>query len=433
MASPTYDELVTQLKARVHIIEEFYKAVSTGASSFVTLQDTLAQAAEGDFLDAMLASVASDRASISAILSPGNIKAALAPIFRMLGKHVMAVPETDVDSLFVRFYDYCITNSKNVNSRDITFGSVSSVTGTGNGTIHRCTADDTGNSIESITPEAIIAECVADQNSGAIKHQETFQFRGASPSRDFVLVTGSGAKANINAVSAKDSLRLLSNPSFSQYSGTAAATSTPSDPTAITNWTVSDIADFQADIDVAYRGFDGDSSPTALRFQDNATCSQILADTTRARLNPNVPYFLQVAVYRESNCDGSVILRMGATNRTVAMSSLSNGAWNLVTVTSSPDSTNYLKSFNEDSLDIKFELTSRTTGSLLIDDVIFAPMTNFAGTFYIVVGGSTAFLRDDKLNWTDSETGAVVQYWLYRAGLGYLPSDNSGSETITDP
>lgn len=433
MASPTYDELIAQLKARIHIFEELYKAVSTGASSFVTLEDTLAQAAEGDFIDAMLASVASDRSTLSSILSPGNIKAALAPIFRMLGRHVLAVPETDVDSLFVRFYDYCIANSKSVNSRNITFASVSAVTGTGNGTIHRCTVDDEGYAIESITPEAIIAECVADQNSGAIKHQEVFQFRGASPSRDFVLVTGSGAKANIAAVSAKDSLRLLSNPSFSQYSGTAAAASTPSDPTAITNWTVSAIADFQVDIDTTYRGFDGDTTPTALRFQDNATISQILSDTTRARLNPNVPYFLQVAVYRESNCDGNFIIRMGATNRTVAMSAMSNGAWNLITVTASPSSANYLKTFNEDSLDIKFELTSRTTGSILIDDVIFAPMTNFAGTFYIVVGGATAFLRDDKMNWTDSEAGAVVQYWLYRAGLGYLPSNNAGSETITDP
>ena len=123
------------------------------------------------------------------------------------------------------------------------------------------------------------------------------------------------------------------------------------------------------------------------------------------------------------------------------MSGLSNGAWNVVKL--DLDSDLFYTNFKEDSLDIKFTLGSRTTGTLYIDDLLFGPMTMVDGLWYFLPGGSTSFLEGDVFTWTDSEGGTrgVLQYWLsYRTqlseSLGYafsLPSDNGGSETISDP
>jgi len=88
-----------------------------------------------------------------------------------------------------------------------------------------------------------------------------------------------------------------------------------------------------------------------------------------------------------------------------------------------------------DVLVVELELASRTTGSLVLDDVNIDYWTNLDGLYYAALGGATPFIFNDFFTWTDALTGSegIMQYWWWRGGLGSLPSNNAGGETITDP
>ncbi len=70
--------------------------------------------------------------------------------------------------------------------------------------------------------------------------------------------------------------------------------------------------------------------------------------------------------------------------------------------------------------------------------MIFCPYDLVDGTYWVLRPTATtyaAWLVDDTLVFTDSESSpqdaGKIQYWLFRSGLGYLPTD--ASPTFTDP
>lgn len=60
------------------------------------------------------------------------------------------------------------------------------------------------------------------------------------------------------------------------------------------------------------------------------------------------------------------------------------------------------------------QLSGRTTGSILVDDIIIAPFQFVDGLWVAPVGGSTKWLRYDKYTYTDALYGsdAVIQQWV---------------------
>ena len=436
MASPTWAEIWTQIRNTVKILNELDKFANANSPNWIALEDTLTQSLEGDYAPQLLASLRSRRASISSVMSPASVRAMLSPLIRELGK-VIGAPERNTGALMRRIYDYMIDQApdETLKTRALTYGSPSAAGGnTGNGTILRLTVDEEGHNLEAQHTEAMIAECVSDQNS-TDEHEEVFQLRGVERERDFLQVAGSGVVRLLTAKSARDSARLLGNPSFSQYSGTAASAGSESTPTAITNWTAGTIGNFRMSVDKYHRDFIGDTTPTSVRFTTNDSLTQKIVSERRTRLDVDTPYWLQCAIYRESNCDGNISITMGSVTRTVAMSTLTNSAWNIVTILATANSNCWYKNFKEADLDIKIELASRTTGTIYVDDVLFVPWDFFAGSYVLILpaaAANTTFLLDDKFTWTDSEsTRGIIQYWLWRAGLGYLPS--AASPTIADP
>ncbi len=438
MASPTWAECWTQLRNTVKMLNELDKFCNSNSPNWISLEDTTVQSLEGDYAPQLLSALRAKRASISSILSPESIKAMLIPIIREMGKFIGA-PERDAGALMRRIYDYMIDQSPDdtLNSREITYATPAAAgSNTGNGTIRRLTVDEEGYNMEAQHTEAITAECVADMNS-TDEHEEVWQFRGVEQEKDFLSVAGSGVVRLLKARSARDSAKLLGNPSFSQYSGTAAAAGSESTPTEITNWTAGTIGNFRMSVDIQYRDFISTSASTSVRFTTNDSLSQAIVSERRTRLDPDTPYWLQCAVYRESNCDGNLTISLGSVTRTIAMSTLTNSAWNVVTILTTPNENCWYKNFKEADLDIQIELASRTTGTLYVDDVLLLPWDYFAGSYYLILpaaASNTPWLLDDKFTWTDSEsTRGIIQYWLWRAGLGYLPSATGAAETIADP
>lgn len=442
MSDPTWAEAWAQAKATINQLQKLHLFCNSNSPNWLGLEDTLIQALEGEYIQGVLSGAKADRAALSAILSPQSVARRLTPHLFEIAR-VAGIPERDPAAIMPKLRDYMIANGYSVQERNINFPTITAGGGNvGNGLIRRLVVDKDAKELEGLFMEAKTAICRLDQNQ-VQKHAEVFEFRGVEAEQDYLAVLGSGMSASIAAVNAgaNGSQRFIQNPSFETYTGTAptaGSPSTPSSTTQITGWTLTSAANARVLLDTPspYRGYPGDgvasgTSLYAVRFSDNNKIVQTPGLTVKPTWNPDTPYWMQVAVYRESNCDGNIILRFGNTSRTVAMSGLTNSAWNVVGLTLDDDL--WYQTFKEADLTIEVELASRTTGSCVIDDVIISPFTNVDGSWYIVVGGSTPFLYNDTFTWTDALTGsdAVVQYWWWRAGWGYLPA--SSTPTITDP
>lgn len=426
MASPTIAEVHAQLKAFVDLWYETKKFGDVNAANFVGKQDTLDQALEGDYSAQLAAVAAAMRGDLGGAL--GKVRDGLVPLLRTYGK-VIASPRVDAQGLIDDLYDYMVANAITIKTRALSFGSPSAGgSNVGNGLIFRCTKDDRDYDIESCWAEAKGAKVVADQNSGREKHEELVRFYGAAPGPDVVALAGSGLQVDVPAVSARQSL--LANPSFEKYSGTSAV------PTAITDWNVTSIANFEVDESNYYRSFPGSTlqsgaeGSASLKIKGNDTIYQRLSAARIRSLDPRVPYFFGIAYNRQvGSGDGTLTVHMGT--KTVSVVLAAQTGWNLLYI--GPGDENYLRNFNEDTLDLKIQLASRTTGYVLVDDVIFTPFSRFGagGEFILPLGGSTAWLRDDVYTWTDSETGSKIQEAFRRAFLRYLP--HASSPSVTDP
>ncbi len=437
MASPTWAEVWAPIANAVEILDELDNFCNTNSPNLLGLIDDYVQSLEGDYVTGGLGGIGAIRAALSGTLSPASCRALLEPSIREAGR-LIAAPETDIPAIMSRLYDYMITNSKTLNRREFVYGSPSAGgSNVGNGTIIRCTVDEEDQPIEATHAELRTAKCVRDARQ-VDEHQEEFEFYGVEAEPDYCQVLGSGQakKVIIRATDAVEVERYLGNPSFSDFAGTV---DSAGNTTSITHWTSSDITKTDVVTAQTYRDYVGDPGPRAVHFTADVTLSQIVQDTIRARLSPNNPYWLQVAVFPTTGTSGgNIVIRMGATSRTVALAGLNLNAWNIVSIIATPDKSCWLEEFNEADLDIKLEIESLAGGTgIYVDDVIFAPFKRFNNLWYLVVPNAavnTPWLRDDIFTFTDSiAADSKIQTWLWRAGLGYLPSVAGGTETEADP
>lgn len=443
MPQLTYAQGWTQLKAVIDLLDETYKFGYANTPNYRTLEEAILAATAGDYRAAVLNSIAPTRNGISAVLAPGSVLRHLTGALLDMGRAINAAERTP-DAILQRLYDYMHANSKTVNSRSISYASMSAGgSNVGNAAVTRVTVDENGYNLEACHVELKTIECILDQNQ-VDRDREVWEIRGIEPEPDFLQVVGSGINlqsgGRVVALSSVDSQELLSNPSFDQYGGTTQPTAgspqTPTATTSVTGWTLGDVTDFAVDVDTVYRSPVGVATPKSLKFVDNGVATQVLLDTTRARILTRTPYYYQVAVYRKDSCDGTLTIEIGGVSRAVTMTTLNDNAWNVIKVPATPGTNSYYKAFKQNAVDNVFTLASRTTGSLFLDDIVWAAMPRIDGTFWAVVGGATRSLRFDSFTGTDTETNrGVLQEWLaFRSGLGLsLPSNTGGTETETDP
>lgn len=449
-----------QVKTQMQDVTRLYNtqllAAGTNSSNWVSNQNTLNGDLVGDFVVELTERVASSRARLAAVLDEWGD--ATVPLLRAYGQ-VLSVPETDEGSILTRIYDDWITNSKRISSRGFVFGSITAAGGNvGNGTIYRLNLDENLLVIENQHADAKVARCLADSMSGADRHEELFEVRGAAGARDGLKLAGSGARSQINALSARSSAPLVLNPSFSQTTPAvpSGVASTSTALTGITNWfsnsawgagaagpatgNLAFSGNYNALSGVAgtdfYRDFPGDANPASVQGTATAWCLAQSLEANRSKFVPGVPYYLQIAWRRMGSGDGTLTLGIGnntsgTTTKSAAVdiTSISNNAWS--TLQMALGSASWFKNFDSAALSLYVARTAGTTGSVAVDDILFAPFASFDGSWYAIVGGMTQFLRLDQFTWTDAEYNlpsstapytAMFQYWLWRSYGRYLPA-----------
>lgn len=428
-------DVQTQIKGVIQIFEYARKFASvTSTYNWIDLETTLITNFTGDFVSQLSSALSGARSTLNSLLL--SARNCLDPLLRTYAQ-TLGVPETDSQSALTRIKDDYITNNKRITSRLFVFGSPAAGSNTGNGTIYRYNIDEDSLMIENQTPDSKVAECVFDSTSGVEKHEEVFEFRGGTAAKDILRISGSGRKARIAAISARDSLNFIKNPSFSQSTPSGVTAS----PTEITNWT-SDITVNGTNYETVggatategteiYRKIPGETTPLALRCKANAfVLSQNIEYPNRAKFNRNTPVFFQVAFRRILSADGTLTIQLGSKTASATISSISNNAWGTLRLGLTTNE-NWYKNFNQAALTVKIQRSGGSAGSVDIDDVLLCEMDNFDGSWYSVVGGTTQFKIKDKFSWTDNEYSSTysgigangqIQSWIWKMYGRYLPS-----------
>lgn len=427
MSAPSEAEVQTQWKNTIALIMKIWKAGRTDADSIITRFDTLMQSIESDFGSNIMASGQQVRNATASIIGfAGTLQI---PLIQSYLRHVYDYYNlTDINRMLDELYDQFAAGSVRIASRQFVFGSpTAGGSNVGTGQILRLNKDKNNFDIENQHADGKTALCIGDVSSGIPKWEEVFEFRGQSSGIDDLDGIGSGLSKNITALSARNSLLL--NPSFSSLSGTITV------PTAITDWTSSvtvNGTNYEFDEVNYYRDFEGDTTPRALQIKVTASLTQKLS-LRGTVVDWTKPYLCQIA-YKPNGAAGTLQLSLGSQDVSVVLSGGESNVWTILRV---PLNTNlWPKNWTQADTEIVVSWT-KTSGTIIIDEVLLTPMDEFDGSFYAIVppnsGAPVQFLEDDVFTWTDTETGSVIQYWLFRAFNKYLPHATGGSITFTDP
>lgn len=452
---PTEAEIQTQWKNTVNVLEKTRVYADDSLADAGGYLDVLVQSFEGEYIPVDGAAfVTRIRALLSSAVDSSQALAALEPVMFEYAS-ILSASSTigygagfqNVGDIFAALYQWLLDNSATIQTRAITYTSVSaSGSNTGNLGVSRLTVDRFGHDLEACHVEKKMLKCISDQNSGSQKWAERLEFIGESASFDGLRLgaTGSG-EASRTLLTAKhagsgNGGSQLNNSSFSDF------TASDSSDAQFTNWdeTLGGAAaytDITQDTANYYREHPNSSTNGSMKLSmdsaaDSITVKQTLTNMRASRLDPNTPYFLRVMWNRSigSGTVGTVTLKLGA-NTTVSVAVSAQSGWQELTIPF--DKTCWLEEFGQDSFDIEISWANGTGGYILFDDVIFCPWDLVDGTYWLAHqnnGTPVANLVEDEYYAVDTGgapgTG-ILQYWCWASGLGYLPS--AATPTISDP
>jgi hypothetical protein len=395
------------------------------------------------------------QAPIAGVLSKQTLQQVFRPFLWELGRVIsapeMAAGRAPSDGMLIRrIRDYMVAQGpdETILSRGMTIDSSGTTTGTGDGVINRLTVDRYNYALECTGGEAKTFVCDKDQTTqGTRQHEEEFRLDFAPAWEDSLYWTGSGPRnARLKCLHAASS-GILRNPSFDLPGGVSDDTA-PTSTTAISGWTIASAAanfKLRSAAGYTYRGYPGaPSTQYGLQFVGNDTIAQILRTEQPGRgFDQRVPVYAQVAYQRKGSATGNLNLHVGSQSSTAVIGSATNDAWAILRLALGTKC--WYDNFREDALDIKLVVDSLATGTVVVDDVIVAPMSMLDGTWWAAVGGAASFLLGDQVAFTDADGGtrALHSYWLWRAwehelavlaeAMGWFPSAGSGSNTIAQP
>jgi hypothetical protein len=441
---PTEDELQDQWRKAIDLLEQarvFFDSLAGAGQEF----DVLMQALEGEFTPDALSNWATRfRAGASSLIDPNFIFDAIAPCILEYGQRMKLDGDIGsgyetVEQLKVAIYERFANGSERVETRALTLDTTGTVTGTGNGNIARLIEDENGYAIENVHTEIKKFRCRDDQTSGTKKNAELFEFVGETRSRDNLLAHSFGSGAifsqkigNRNAGTGQGG-SLLRNSSFQDYDAAAANN--------FTNWEKVSGTEATQSTATHYTTFPGNTSTHSMLMAAAVRYKQSLVDMRVNRLKPFRPYFLRAMINRDDGpgaqgTGGNFVLHCGSKSETFTLAGLTAG-WNEVFLTL--DKNLFFKNFNQDDFNIEIEWTGFTSGDLLVDDLIFCEFDDIDGTYWVARMNDatpTPWKVDDEIAFTDSQadvTAGKINYYLFRADLGYLPHATGGDITFADP
>jgi len=436
----------TQLQNAVAYLDHLLAAQTVAAD-----EETYMASVVSDFRPAQAQGARFMRGKLAQALGAG--RSVLGPVLSAYAHHVVGTPERTAQRALDRIYQYFEDNNKHVVSRGVTYGTPTSFSA-GKGQLYRLTVDENGYDLEAAFMEVKTVKCLRDENTGANRYEEVFEFRGANAGIDALDATGSG-QLRQDRTAKTSNHSLLKNSTFSSYSIAGSFSSsvyTLVSGDSVSGWTFDDLTNVTLDQNTAgialAGGVVGDATPTALRFDTNAVATQAFS-VQGIRLNAARPYILSCWVKPNAALTaGTLTITWGSKTQAFDLSTLTAGSYNFLILDQDKDL--WPASFSQADSEIVFTFTSLDS-TCHLDEVYFGPMEPFDGTWFHLRAGTTKFLLDDKITVTDALTSSdsKIQKWLWRAYARHLPhvaaatqitaaagrtltfADSGGSDTIT--
>ena len=442
----TFANAFAQLGLVAKVVDNHQKYGSANTPNLLDMVDALTTTIDGEFTPGLPNLV---RQRLLAPVAGGITRDTLRALFRLpalellraIGSNALT-PDLSVSDVVAwrEIRQYMEDNAQLIKSRSMTFDTSAAGSTTGTGAVSRLTVDKDSNNLECTGAETKVFYCDLDQNNGRQKHAEGFEFRFSDAEPSGLQWIGTGGVLRVDSLHAKSS-SILVNPSFE--TGALTTNTALASTGQITGWDVTTAANWKtrSTAGYVYRGFPPLTASSTF-WSLECTASDQIAQVVKlenpgASFNPDTPYHFQVAWQRKASATGTLTIHLGSQSTQVDISTGVNDAWNVLQL--DLDSSRYYDNFKEGDLDVKIVVATLATGTVVIDDVVLAPMTNLDGTWWALTGGATPWLKGDTLTFSGDAQGAttVLNYWLWRAygndvaGMrGWFPSTATASSIV---
>lgn len=444
MATPSRATIYTEIQKVVDLLEEWRLFGRTNAKNLISMFNAIQTNSAGDYVPNIQAVLAAYRQNAALNISPAIVAAFLRPLLQTLCKSVIGRGDPNNDaSMMYEIYKYFVDNGQRVQSRNLTYGTpVAGASNVGNNQIIRLARDQFNYPIENTFLDQKRILCVSDFQTGTNRGNEIFTVQGQTPAIDDLERSGSGFSGFLQGKTTDDGL--LFNASWTYFTGDATS------PTAITNWTSTDLAGAAITMSSSYATMDSTNYFRAAPSDQNATsyaiklvASQRLSQKLSvkgSKLRTDRPYLLAVIWNAAKfSAQGTLIGRLGNANRSITVTGASG--WNVslipTPIGSFAQQSCWPRLFESDDMSVSLDF-NRTSGSLLIDDVLLIEGAITDGTFAWCIPSSTAAWVPSKINdvYTYADIAASdskIQKFLWWGFGAYWPHSVSSSITLSDP
>lgn len=339
------------------------------------------------------------------------------------------LPQKTVVRAYQRLIDQMVAGSETVDANEPSIATVAGSGNTGNAVVVTTLTDGLGNVRELAIPEDLVISVSSNSTAGSEELSiEGERKLGADDLSYYFDTDGSGEDASSTVVDPA-STNILTNGQFENFTSDA-----PDNWTIDTGAATTDLEDETSDF---YRG------AKALKIKgDGSTLVAISQDLLG--LSALTPYAANLWTRKSGTVSAGTLVIDLYDGSSVINDEAGNA--NSMSIDLSAESTSYaahnavfrLPDPIPTTVKLRVRLTTAITsgGAILVDDLAMASMTELYtnGPFVRVFTGDTSLDLDDT--WTVTVTNDFrgdFQTWLYRClGLGLLPSNSAGSETIAD-
>lgn len=443
---PTEAELDAALPQAANLAQRIYDFVAVTSTTFLDDIETAVAEFQYGSAERSRARIYSLRRSMDSLIKT-QIKPLFDDIFLgylRLAKSNAPTPEMGWEAL----QDYFIDESKSVDTRGITVGTVTT-SGTGNPTVRVLRRDRNNSLLEGVWPETVDVKTLAAQPTTR-SGQEQLELSTARQIDVFSLDNSedSGDGARIGYTLLNSDNEWLQSSSFDwngsiQIAGALASLGAweDSDGTNLAKLAVVDDGVIQSvrEQDRA-RAVSGAPTKQCIEIDDAEGDLTGIFQRLRGIQTPQ-PYDYGVWIKRRSSATGDFILTVGSKTYTVDISTLTNDVWTFVgpeyNATPANDTQQYHwpQNFQTDDTQFKIETDSLATGALRIDRAFFRPMQPLNGLWFSFLGGTTPIARSytAAIPLTLAGSDTIIQRWVHMlyGPFYYLPSD--GTPSISDP
>lgn len=395
--------------------------VSQYRTKFLTMEADLIGNLAGEYSNDMVRNLEQLRGQLNALLNKANIANFLAPRIRDWGLACGAPKGLDAPSNFYYIKKYYSNTPRTIQSRNISFDTSASITGTGNGQLVRLVTDKDGKNIENVAVENITVECVGDQISLGInsRHQEVFRLRGDRVAEnDYinqVILDASNLSLEQEAIGTN--CQLLENNNLLTNDATGDVES------MFQGWILDDITGVQPD---STNAFIGPYNSTLYSAKISAATREFSQRITTA-LDDGQPY-LPLVVYDKAtySAPSGTQVRLDWGNKNQTLTTSTETGWNYFFPDLDKDL--YPENFRENNMYFKFSVPTLASGAISLAMPFLEPFKNNGGTWWLFLPGTIPFIKGDSFGTLGDSlvsSDALTQRYLVYTYGEYINHDTS--------